>query len=115
MSAGPELRVGIVGYGLMGKAHSYGYRVAPMLRRLSVTPVVTVMSGRDAGAVAAAAAAYGVPATVTDWRELVERDDVDVVDICTPPGTSSIETRVAPARTCEPTGTGEVKRTLFKP
>jgi predicted dehydrogenase len=89
MSAGgrPALRVGIVGYGLMGKAHSYGYRVAPLLRRLPVTPVVTVMSGRDAGAVAAAAAAYGVPATVTDWRELISRDDVDVVDICTPPGT----------------------------
>jgi predicted dehydrogenase len=92
MSAGavygaPALRVGIVGYGLMGKAHSYGYRVAPMLRRLPVTPVVTVMSGRDQDAVAAAAAAYGVPATVTDWRELVARDDVDVVDICTPPGT----------------------------
>ena len=30
----PELRVGIVGYGVMGKAHSYGYRVTPMLRRL---------------------------------------------------------------------------------
>ncbi len=50
MTAGipPTLRVGIVGYGLMGKAHSYGYRVAPLLRRLPVTPVVTVMSGRDA-------------------------------------------------------------------
>jgi len=87
MSAGPAVRVGIIGYGIMGKAHSYGYRVAPMLRRLPVTPVVTVMSGRDAGAVAAAAAAYGVPATVTDWRELIARDDVDIVDICTPPGT----------------------------
>jgi predicted dehydrogenase len=86
-SGTPPLRIGIVGYGLMGKAHSYGYRVAPMLRRLPVTPVVTVMSGRDPSAVAAAAAAYGVPATVTDWRELIARDDVDVVDICTPPGT----------------------------
>ena len=38
----PALRIGIVGYGLMGKAHSYGYRVAPLLRRLPVTPVVTV-------------------------------------------------------------------------
>jgi len=46
-----------------------------------------VMSGRHADAVAAAAASYGVPATVTDWRELIARDDVDVVDICTPPGT----------------------------
>ena len=80
-----ELKVGIVGYGMMGKAHCYGYRVAPMVRKLPVTPVVSVMSGRDAAAVAAAAAAYGVGQTVTDWRELIRR--VDVVDICTPPGT----------------------------
>jgi predicted dehydrogenase len=97
MTTAPPLRIGIVGYGMMGKAHSYGYRVAPMLRSLPVTPVVTVMSGRDAGAVAAAAAAYGVPATVTDWRELVERDDVDVVDICTPPGTHAQIARQAAA------------------
>jgi predicted dehydrogenase len=83
----PPLRVGIVGYGVMGKAHCYGYRVAPMLRTLPVTPVVTVMSGRNGAAVAAAAAAYGVPGHTTDWRALVARDDVDVVDICTPPGT----------------------------
>ena len=50
----PPLRIGIAGYGVMGKAHNYGYRVAPLVRRLPVTPVVTVMSGRDAGAVAAA-------------------------------------------------------------
>jgi predicted dehydrogenase len=87
INAGPVLRVGIIGYGVMGKAHSYGYRVAPMLRRLPVTPVVTVMSGRHASAVAAAGAAWGVPATVTDWHELIARDDVDMVDICTPPGT----------------------------
>jgi len=50
----PALRVGVVGYGVMGKAHCYGYRVAPMLRTLPVTPVVTVMSGRNGEAVAAA-------------------------------------------------------------
>ena len=83
----PELRVGIVGYGMMGKAHCYGYRVAPMLRPLPVTPVVTVMSGRNGPAAAAAAAAYGVPGHTTDWRALVAREDLDVVDICTPPGT----------------------------
>ena len=82
-----QLRIGIVGYGMMGRAHCYGYRVAPMLRRLPVTPVVTVMSGRDQAAVEAAATAYGVKETVTDWRDLIARDDVDVVDICTPPGT----------------------------
>ncbi len=82
-----ELRIGIVGYGMMGRAHCYGYRVAPMLRSLPVTPVVTVLSGRDGAAAAKAAASYGVPETVTDWRTLIDRDDVDVVDICTPPGT----------------------------
>src|ERR1700747_1069007 len=98
MSATPPLRIAGAGYGVMGKAHTYGYRVAPMLRRLPVTPVVTVMSGRDAGAVGAAARAYGVPETVTDWRELISRDDVDVVDICTPPGThAQIATEAAAA------------------
>jgi len=85
--AAPPLRVGIAGYGMMGRAHCYGYRIAPMLRPLPVTPLVTVMSGRNDAAVSAAAASYGVPETVTDWRELIARDDVDVVDICTPPGT----------------------------
>ena len=75
--ADAKLRVGIVGYGMMGRAHGYGYRVAPMLRRLPVTPVVTVMSGRNQAAVEAAATAYGVPATVTDWRDLITRDDVE--------------------------------------
>ncbi len=87
MTSAGELRIGVVGYGMMGRAHCYGYRVAPMLRALPVTPAVTLMSGRDGAAVAAAAAAYGVPEHVTDWRALVGRDDVDVVDICTPPGT----------------------------
>src|SRR5215472_642434 len=83
----PALRIGIVGYGVMGRAHCYGYRVAPLIRALPVTPVVTIMSGRDRAALARAAAACGVAETVTDWRVLVGRDDVDVVDICTPPGT----------------------------
>ncbi|HUZ35764.1 MAG TPA: Gfo/Idh/MocA family oxidoreductase [Streptosporangiaceae bacterium] len=87
MTAAPELRVGVVGYGVMGKAHCYGYRVAPMLRELPVTPVVGVISGRNGPAVAAAATAYGVPEHTTDWRDLVARGDIDVVDICTPPGT----------------------------
>jgi predicted dehydrogenase len=87
MSGAPPLRVGVVGYGVMGKAHCYAYRVAPMLRRLPVTPVVAVISGRNEPAVAAAAAAYGVAEHTTDWRALVGRDDIHVVDICTPPGT----------------------------
>jgi len=87
MTTGQELRIGIIGYGAMGKAHSYGYKVAPLIESLPVTPRVTVISGRNAEAVARAAHDYGIPAWTTEWRELIERDDVDVVDICTPPGT----------------------------
>ena len=82
-----EVGIGIVGYGAMGKAHSYGYRVAPVMRRLRDRPRVRVISGRDREKVAAAATAYGIASSVSDWRDLVGRPDVDIVDICTPPGT----------------------------
>jgi len=82
-----ELRIGLVGYGTMGRAHSYGYRVAPLMAPGRFRPIVKVVSGRDPAAVAAAAAAYGIDEWETDWRRLVERDDIDIVDICTPPGT----------------------------
>jgi predicted dehydrogenase len=83
----PDLRIGIVGYGTMGRAHSYGYRAAPIVAPLPMRPVVKLISGRDEVAVAAAAATYGAEGWTTDWRDLVGRDDIDVVDICTPPGT----------------------------
>jgi len=83
----PELRIGIVGYGTMGRAHSYGYRIAPNVAPLPMRPVVKLISGRDESAVAAAAATYGAEAWTTDWHDLIERDDIDMVDICTPPGT----------------------------
>src|ERR1700745_1955566 len=72
---------------MMGKAHSYGYTVAPVMRRLRHRPRLRVISGRDRDKVAAAAEAYGVASWADDWRELIRRDDVDIVDICTPPGT----------------------------
>jgi hypothetical protein len=87
MSGRLELRIGIIGYGAMGKAHTYAYQAAPIMDDLSVTPRVVVISGRDETAVADAAAKYGIPEWTTDWREIVARDDIDVIDICTPPGT----------------------------
>jgi predicted dehydrogenase len=83
----PDLRIGIVGYGGMGRAHSYGYRAAPNVAALPMRPTVTLISGRDEQAVAAAAAAYGAAHWTNDWRALVSSPEVDVVDICTPPGT----------------------------
>ena len=87
MSDLPEVGIGIVGYGLMGRAHAHGYAVAPRVRPLPVRPRLRAISGRDAAAVEWAAAAYGVEEWTTDWRALVERDDVQIVDVCTPPGT----------------------------
>ncbi len=81
-----EVGIGIVGYGLMGRAHAHGYTVAPHVRELGVTPRLRVISGRDEAAVAAAAARYGVADWTCDWRDVVTRSDVDIVDVCTPPG-----------------------------
>lgn len=82
-----EVGIGIAGYGMMGKAHSYGYTVAPVMRSLDYRPRLRVISGRDEEKVARAAAAYGFESWTADWRELIRRPDVDIVDICTPPGT----------------------------
>jgi len=82
-----EVGIGIVGYGMMGRAHSYAYAAAPVMRTLPVRPRLRLISGRDEAKVSEAAAAYGVEGWVTDWQELVQRPEVDIVDICTPPGT----------------------------
>ena len=83
----PDVGVAIVGYGIMGKAHTYAYRVAPMIRPLPCTPCVRVITGRHAELVERAARTYDVPEWSTNWRTAIERDDVDIVDVCTPPGT----------------------------
>src|SRR5580692_1840570 len=72
---------------MMGRAHAYAYRAAPLIRPSSVVFTPVVMSGRNAGAVAKASQDSGIDEWMTEWRQLVERRDVDVVDICTPPGT----------------------------
>jgi predicted dehydrogenase len=82
-----EVGIGIVGYGMMGKAHSYAYTVAPVMRDLPCRPRLAAISGRDREKVARAAAAYGVQSWTADWQDLIARPDVDIVDICTPPGT----------------------------
>ena len=86
-SGGPEVGIGIIGYGMMGKAHSYGYTLAPHIRSLGCRPRLRVISGRQREAVHAAAQSFGVARAVTDWREVLADPQVDVVDVCTPPGT----------------------------
>ncbi|GAA2256777.1 Gfo/Idh/MocA family oxidoreductase [Streptomyces atrovirens] len=90
----PPLRIGMVGYAFMGAAHSQGWRTAGRVFDLPMSPDMAVICGRDADAVRAAADRHGWAETETDWRALVERDDIDLVDICTP-GDSHAEIALA--------------------
>jgi predicted dehydrogenase len=90
----PPLRVGMIGYAFMGAAHSQGWRTAGRVFDLPRQPVLAVICGRDKTAARAAADRHGWAAVETDWRALISRDDVDLVDICTP-GDSHAEIAVA--------------------
>jgi predicted dehydrogenase len=80
------VRIAIIGYGFMGRVHSYAFRVASMMRSLSCEPRLTVLCGRKEEEVRRAATSYGFDEWSTDWRSVVERADIDIVDVCTPPG-----------------------------
>jgi predicted dehydrogenase len=80
----PTLGVGLIGYAFMGAAHSQAWRTAPHFFDLPLRPQLTVLAGRDAVRVADAAERLGWSSVETDWRRVLERDDVDLVDVCTP-------------------------------
>ncbi|NGO12645.1 Gfo/Idh/MocA family oxidoreductase [Streptomyces sp. HC44] len=90
----PSLGVGMVGYAFMGAAHSQGWRTVGRVFDLARRPVLAAVCGRDGQAVRAAADRLGWAAAETDWRALIARDDVDLVDICTP-GDSHAEIALA--------------------
>ncbi|MFD7605444.1 Gfo/Idh/MocA family protein [Streptomyces mirabilis] len=90
----PALGVGMVGYAFMGAAHSQGWRTVGRVFDLPRSPVLAAVCGRDASAVRAMADQHGWAAAETDWRALIARDDVDLVDICTP-GDSHAEIALA--------------------
>ncbi|WP_208837090.1 Gfo/Idh/MocA family protein [Paenibacillus cellulositrophicus] len=79
-----KIRVGMIGYKFMGKAHSHAYRDLPFFFDLDVEPVLQTLVGRDAEAVKTAAEKLGWLSYETDWRRLLDRDDIDVIDIGTP-------------------------------
>jgi len=83
-AAGRPLRVAMVGYAFMGRAHSQGWRVAPRFFDLPRDPVMQVLVGRSPERSAEAARTLGWAEVETDWRRVVERDDIDLIDICTP-------------------------------
>src|SRR5215211_2081225 len=89
-----EIGVGMVGYAFMGRAHSQAWRTVGRFFDLPYTPRMAAICGRDRAAVAAAAERLGWAAWETDWKRLVGRDDVDLVDVCTP-GSSHADISIA--------------------
>ncbi len=84
----------MIGYGFMGAAHSQGWRTAPRVFGLPAEVQMAVVVGRNAEAVADAASRWGWAESATDWREVIARDDIDIVDIVTP-GDSHAEIAIA--------------------
>ncbi|WP_414637186.1 Gfo/Idh/MocA family protein [Actinophytocola sp.] len=89
-----ELRVGLVGYAFMGTAHSQAWRTVNRVFDLPVRARMVAICGRDEAKVAEAAGRLGWAEHLTDWRALVAREDIDVVDVCTP-GDSHAEIAMA--------------------
>lgn len=79
-----NFNVGMIGYKFMGKAHSHAYRDLNMFFPKAAKPVMKLICGRDEAGVTQAASQFGWEDHCTDWRELVQRDDIDVVDINAP-------------------------------
>jgi len=77
------LGVAAIGYAFMGQAHSHAWRT--VANHFDVPAFEQkVLVGRHGEAVAAAAQKYGWSESATDWRAVLERDDIDIVDICAP-------------------------------
>ncbi|WP_306213712.1 Gfo/Idh/MocA family protein [Actinoplanes sp. RD1] len=79
-----QLRVGMVGHAFMGAAHSQAWRTVNHAFDLPLSARMSVVCGRDEARVAAAAAKLGWESHATDWRDVVTRDDIDLIDVCTP-------------------------------
>jgi predicted dehydrogenase len=80
-----ELGVGLVGYKFMGRTHSNAYRqVGAFFPEVKLRPALRAICGRDEAGVRAAAAQFGWAGYETDWKALIARDDIGLVDISTP-------------------------------
>src|SRR6266496_713445 len=88
------LGIGMVGYAFMGRAHSQAWRTVSRFFDLPLSPRMAAICGRDRAKVRAAAERLGWAAYETDWKRLVARDDVQVVDVCTR-GSSHAEISIA--------------------
>jgi predicted dehydrogenase len=81
------VNIGMIGYGFMGRAHSNAYRKVNNFFDLEYRPVLRAVCARSGDKAKAFADKWGYESVETDWRKLVERKDIDLIDICTPNNT----------------------------
>ena len=84
MTARRKLRVGLIGYGFMGRAHSNAWRQAPRFFDLPAEVERKTLCGRDRRAVQSAAKKLGWEKSATDWRAVIDDPEIDIIDITTP-------------------------------
>jgi predicted dehydrogenase len=79
-----KLRIGLIGYKFMGRAHSNAWKKAPLFFDLDSEPILQVVCGRNEGAVKEFAEKWGWKEVETDWKKVIARDDIDIIDIALP-------------------------------
>jgi predicted dehydrogenase len=84
VSKARELNIGLVGYGFMGRTHSNAFLQAPRFFDLPYRPVLKAVCARNPGRARSFAENWGYQSVEADWRELVARRDIDLIDIASP-------------------------------
>lgn len=79
-----KLNVALIGYGFMGRAHSNAWRQVSSFFEVPFKPVLKVICGRNETEVRKVGERFGFESYSTSWKDVVGRDDIDVVDICSP-------------------------------
>jgi predicted dehydrogenase len=97
MSAKKKLNIGLVGAGFMGRTHSNAFSKVNQFFELDYQPVLKAVCARNPAGAKAFAANWGYEAFETDWRDLISREDVDLIDIASPNDTHA-EIAIAAAK-----------------
>lgn len=97
MSSKKPLNVAVVGYGFMGRTHSNAFKQVSQFFDLGHKPVLKAVCGRNEANAKAFAYQWGYESYETDWRKLIERKDIDLIDIATPNDTHA-EIAIAAAK-----------------
>jgi len=84
MNQKKPLRIGLIGYGFMGRTHSNAYRQVNQFFDVEYRPELAAVCGRDEDKLAQFANRWGYESVETDWRRMVDRKDLDVIDIASP-------------------------------